>query len=62
MAADRILDNDDLKKIRILQLKEGVRKVDRHGFRDDQDGGLGGVDLKAEAARSAIRDEYFHKM
>ena len=36
LAADRVLDDRALKKIRILQLKEGVRKVDRHGFRDDE--------------------------
>ena len=33
VAADRVLDDKDLRKIKILQLKEGVRKVDRHGFR-----------------------------
>ena len=60
LGADRVLDNDDLKKIRILQLKEGVRRVDRHGFRDD------GVEeaekMQEESHRHAIRDEYFHKM
>ena len=30
--AERILTDEDLKKIRILRLKEGVRRVDRHGF------------------------------
>ena len=30
--ASRILDDEDLKKIRILKLKEGVKRVDRHGF------------------------------
>jgi protein SDA1 len=29
---DRILGDDDLKKIKILLLKEGVKRVDRHGF------------------------------
>ena len=37
LAADRILDDRALKKIRILQLKEGVRRVDRHGFRDTEE-------------------------
>ena len=36
------MDDRDLKKIKILQLKEGVRKVDRHGFRDDD------VDIKSK--------------
>lgn len=35
LGADRILDDKALKKIKILQLKEGVRRVDRHGFRED---------------------------
>lgn len=35
LAADRVLDDHALKKIKILQLKEGVRRVDRHGFRDE---------------------------
>lgn len=30
--AARILSDDDLKKIKILMLKEGVKRVDRHGF------------------------------
>lgn len=33
-AADDILDDRALKKIKILQLKDGVRKVDKHGFRE----------------------------
>jgi len=37
LAADRILDDVDLKKIKILKLKEGVKHVDRHGFRDRDD-------------------------
>jgi hypothetical protein len=37
LAADRILDDKDLKKIKILKLKEQVKRVDRHGFRDDDD-------------------------
>lgn len=32
LAADRVLDDKALKKIKILQLKEGVKHVDRHGF------------------------------
>lgn len=34
--ADRILDDEDLKKIKILKLKEGVQRVDRHGFRVEE--------------------------
>lgn len=58
LAADRVLDDHALKKIKILQLKEGVRRVDRHGFRDDD------VMKKAEeeAATRAVREEYYHKM
>ena len=29
---DRVLTDEDLKKIRILRLREGVKRVDRHGF------------------------------
>jgi len=53
LAADRILNDKDLKKIKILKLKEGVKRVDRHGFRDDDE---------AESAKQALRDEYYHKM
>jgi len=35
LATERILNDRDLKKIKILKLKEGVKRVDRHGFRDD---------------------------
>jgi hypothetical protein len=35
LAADRILDDIELRKIKILQLKEGVKRVDRHGFREE---------------------------
>jgi len=57
VAADRVLDDRDLKKIKILKLKEGVKRVDRHGFRDD-----GAKDGAAEAAKAAARAEYYHKM
>ena len=60
LAADKILDDRALKKIKILQLKEGVRRVDRHGFRDDD------VDIKKkmieETQNQALRDEYMAKM
>ena len=58
LAADRVLDDHALKKIKILQLKEGVRRVDRHGFRDED------VMRKAEedVATRAVREEYYHKM
>jgi len=55
LAADRVLDDKDLKKIRILQLKEGVRRVDRHGFREDEK-------MVANQQNHAVRDEYFKKM
>ena len=35
IAADRILDDKTLKKLKILKLKAGVQRVDRHGFRDE---------------------------
>ena len=39
-------------------LKEGVRKVDRHGFReDDPEEGM-----QEAMAKHAIRDEYYAKM
>jgi len=62
LGADRILDNDDLKKIRVLQLKAGVKRVDRHGFRDDKDGVDAAKALEIEHAKQGLREEYFHKM
>lgn len=35
LAADEILDDKTLKKIKLLKMKEGVKHVDRHGFRDN---------------------------
>jgi len=32
LAATEILDDEDLKKIRILKLRQAVKKVDRKGF------------------------------
>ena len=59
LAADEILDDRALKKIKILQLKDGVRKVDRHGFREADD-------LKEkvedEAEANALKDEYMYKL
>lgn len=37
IAAHRILDDNDLKKIRYLKLKAAVKKVDRKGFADSGD-------------------------
>jgi hypothetical protein len=37
LAADDILDDKALKKIKILQLKDGLRKVDKHGFRESDE-------------------------
>jgi len=58
LATERILDDKDLKKIKILQLKEGVKRVDRHGFKDAAEG----RDTEVDAARDAIRSEYYHKL
>ena len=55
VAADRILDDRALKKIKILKLKEGVKKVDRHGFRDDDK-------MITDAQNAEIRKEYFAKI
>jgi len=57
IGTDRILDDKTLRKIKILQLKEGVKKVDRHGFRDDD-----GDKMANNAQKEAIRNEYYHKM
>jgi uncharacterized protein YdaL len=32
---ERLLTDKDLKKIRVMKLREAVKKVDRHGFRSD---------------------------
>ena len=55
LAADQVLDDKDLKKIKILQLKEGVKRVDRHGFREEDK-------MADDAQKQALREEYYHKM
>jgi len=57
VAAERVLDDKDLKKIKILKLKAGVQRIDRHGFRDETE-----KDTAAESAKTAVREEYYHKM
>ncbi len=37
LGAEKILDDKDLKKIKILMLKNGIKRVDRHGFRDEEE-------------------------
>jgi hypothetical protein len=37
LAATKILDDDDLKKIRVLKLRQAVKKVDRKGFASSSD-------------------------
>jgi hypothetical protein len=32
LGAEKILDDKDLKKIKILMLKNGIKRVDRHGL------------------------------
>lgn len=61
LAADRVLDDRALKKIRILQLKEGVRRVDRHGFRDTEEQELQDKIAK-ESSEQAQRAEYMDKL
>ena len=36
VAAQRILTDEDLKRIRIQKLKQAARKVDKHGFASDE--------------------------
>jgi len=62
LAAERILDDTDLKKIKILKLKEGVKHVDRYGFRDKSDELAAYVEGKRKDELSCIKDEYLHKM
>jgi len=62
LAADRILDNTDLKKIKILKLKEGVKHVDRHGFRDKDDELAAFAEGKRKDELASKRDEYRHKL
>lgn len=57
VAGERVLDDRDLKKLKILKLKHAVQRVDRHGFRDETE-----RDTLAESAKHAVRDEYYHKM
>jgi len=37
VAAQKILTDNDFKKMKILKLREAVKKVDRHGFRSDDE-------------------------
>ena len=50
VAAERVLDDRTLKKIKILKLKAGVERVDRHGFRDET-----AKDAAVESAKTAAR-------
>jgi hypothetical protein len=50
-----ILDDKALKKIKILKLKNDVKRVDRHGFRDEDK-------AFTDAQNAEIRKEYFNKM
>lgn len=58
LAADEILDDKALKKIKLLKMKEGVKHVDRHGFRDDDKE----VKMISDAENHSVRLEYYHKM
>ena len=60
LAAERILDDKDLRKIKILMLKNGVKRVDRHGFRDEDEEKR--KKEEDDSAKQAVRDEYYHKM
>jgi hypothetical protein len=62
LAADRILDDNDLKKIKILKLKEGVKHVDRHGFRGKEDERAALAEGRRKDELLCIRDEYLDKM
>lgn len=55
LAAADILDDKTLRKIKILKLKEEVRKVDRHGFRDEDK-------IAQDAVNHGLRVEYYEKM
>ena len=37
VVTERLLTDRDLKKIRVMKLREAVRKVDRHGFRSSSE-------------------------
>lgn len=58
LGAEEILDDKQLKKIKLLKMKEGVKHVDRHGFRDDDKESK----MIAEAQNHSVRLEYYHKM
>lgn len=60
LTSDKILDDKDLKKIRILQLKEGVKRVDRHGFRDQEE--IDKEKIAKESMLTSHRDEYYAKL
>jgi hypothetical protein len=37
LAQERLLDEEDLKRIRVLKLRQAVKKVDRKGFASSDD-------------------------
>ena len=37
IAAERLLTDKDLRKIKVLKMRQAMRKVDKHGFREDDD-------------------------
>ena len=41
-------------------LKNGVKRVDRHGFRDEDEEKR--KKEEDDSAKQAVRDEYYHKM
>jgi protein SDA1 len=62
VAADRILTDTDLKKIKVLKLRKAMRRVDRGGFKEDEvegaaEGADEGADEGAEEGEEA-EDEY----
>lgn len=51
VASERLLDDRDLKKIKILKLKAGLKRL----------GGFGDK-MEKDSAMAAVRSEYYHKM
>lgn len=53
----RVLTDKDLKKMRVMKLREAVRKVDRHGFRSSSESEMEDGDEEGEAEQISQGEE-----
>lgn len=58
VAEQRLLTNDDLKRIKIKRMRAAVRKVDRKGFASSSEDSDGSVDEEAALAPEEQADSF----